>query len=315
MAVGPGDLVNVLTRDPARVLVYSPEGAQVGMWGNGTLGPRPHGITVGPDGRVYCVDEFNHTVHVFTGTGELLWDIGTSGAASDTGVDYSVTDLYDRTATIVRSAGPFNHPTALAVAPDGDFYVADGYGNARVHRFTPQGGLRHSWGEPGTGPGQFHVPHGICIDADNDLVLVADRENDRIQTFTPGGRYLESWIDLQRPADVTIGADRYVYVAELGRAVSHRSWTNPRVAAWQPSRLSVLDRRGNVLARIGAGDDPSAPGNMAAAHGIAVDSARRHHVAEITSTSVLKRPDAVDGRSVPATCHTFQKLARRPRAD
>jgi NHL repeat len=315
VAVGPGDVVHVLTRQPGKVLVYSARGVLLRSWEGGPLGERPHGIAVGADGAVYCVDEFDHTVHVYTSTGEHLRDIGISGKPSDTGVNFAIKDLYERTATITRPAGPFNHPAAIAVTPDSELYVADGYGNCRIHHFTSDGRLLQSWGEPGVGPGQFHIPHGICFDADNELVMVADRENERIQLFTPDGRHVGSWIGLQRPADVTLGPDGLVYVAELGRAISHRSWTRPPVGTWQPSRLSVLDRKGHALARIGVGGDPSAPGIMAAAHGIALDSLGDIYVAEITYTSLRTRADAVDGRPVPATCHTFQKLARRERAE
>lgn len=313
VAVGPSDVVHVLTRGPARILTYSSAGTPLRSWGEGSLGERPHGITVGPDGTVYCVDEFDHTVHVYTSSGDHLRDLGVSGRPSDTGVDYGIKDLYRRTATITRAAGPFNHPTALAVGPTGDLYIADGYGNARVHQLTSQGQLLRSWGEPGVAPGQFHIPHGLCVDADNELVLVADRENERIQAFTLDGRYVDSWTDLQRPADLCIGPDGLVYVAELSRTLSHRSWTRGSATSWQPSRLSVLDRRGKVLARLAVGDEPCAPGKMAAAHGISVDSVGDVYIAEITSTSVLTRPDAADGRQLPATCHTFQKLARTDR--
>src|SRR5438477_273239 len=83
------------------------------------------------------------------------------------------------------------------VAPGGDLYVTDGYGNARVHRFSAEGRLLQSWGEPGAGPGQFNLPHGIAVLADG-RVLVADRENDRIQLFDPEGKYLDQWTQVQR---------------------------------------------------------------------------------------------------------------------
>src|SRR5204863_2218931 len=95
--------------------------------------------------------------------------LGTPGRPSDTGatsIDYR---------TIKRAAGPFHFPTNLAVGPSGDLYVADGYGNACVHRFTPDGELLQSWGEPGNGPGEFHVPHGIAVDQAG-TGYVADRE-------------------------------------------------------------------------------------------------------------------------------------------
>ncbi len=48
------------------------------------------------------------------------------------------------------------------MSPDGDIYVSDGYRNARVHKYAPDGRLLFSWGSPGTDPGQFNVPHNIC---------------------------------------------------------------------------------------------------------------------------------------------------------
>src|SRR5688572_13634240 len=75
---------------------------------------------------------------------------------------------------------PFNHPTAVAVSLNGEIYVADGYGNSRVHKFSPDGRLLLSWGSPGKGPGQFRVPHSIWVDR-NQRVSVCDRENDRVQ--------------------------------------------------------------------------------------------------------------------------------------
>ena len=60
---------------------------------------------------------------------------------------------------------PFNHPTAAAQAPDGEIYVADGYGNSSVHRFTADGRLIRTWGGHGTGPGAFTTPHAIAVEA------------------------------------------------------------------------------------------------------------------------------------------------------
>src|SRR4051812_37411891 len=99
--------------------------------------------------------------------------IGTPGLASDTGYDRSVKGQHAKNATIKKSGPPFNRPTRLAVAPNGDLYVSDGYGNARVHRFSGEGRLLKSWGDPGAGAGQFMVAHGIGLDADG-RVLVAD---------------------------------------------------------------------------------------------------------------------------------------------
>src|SRR5262249_57949664 len=110
-----------------------------------------------------------------------------------------------------RAAGPFNYPTNLALSPAGEMYVTDGYGNARVHKFAPDGRLLLSWGEPGAGPGQFHLPHGVAVDAEG-TVYVADRENSRVQLFTPGGEYLGGGTEGGRRChDFVAGA--HVYVA------------------------------------------------------------------------------------------------------
>ena len=69
---------------------------------------------------------------------------------------------------------------------DGSLYITDGYGNARVHKFSKEGRHLFSWGEPGTGAGQFRVPHGIAVGPDG-TVVVADRENSRLQFFALTG--------------------------------------------------------------------------------------------------------------------------------
>ena len=85
---------------------------------------------------MYCVDDGNHTVRKFTPAGELIMTLGTSGVASDTGYDPAAGDIYFRSLTITRSGPPFNKPTNIAIGPNGDLYVCDGYGNARIHRFS-----------------------------------------------------------------------------------------------------------------------------------------------------------------------------------
>jgi sugar lactone lactonase YvrE len=96
------------------------------------------------------------------------------------------------------SGKPFCRCTHSALAPNGDIYVSDGYGNAAVHKFSPDGKLLKSWGTPGTGPGEFNLPHNICCDA-GGWVYVADRENDRVQIFDENGRYETQIVNMHRP--------------------------------------------------------------------------------------------------------------------
>src|SRR5574341_1360913 len=188
----------------------------VTRWGHGHF-QRAHGSCIGLAGSLYCTEDRNHTVSKFTPDGSLLMTLGTKGKPSDTGYRETA-DLFERIASITHGGPPFNRPTGIGIAPSGEMYVVDGYGNARVHRFTPQGELLASWGEPGPGPSQFRLPHNVWVDRWS-RVWVVDRENHRIQIFREDGKFLTQWTDLFRPTDVCIDRNDVVYVTELCRRV------------------------------------------------------------------------------------------------
>ena len=277
--------------------MYERDGRFVRSWGEDAFSERAHGITIGPDGSVYCVDDADHSVRKFTPDGELRMTLGMRGRPSDTGYDGAAY------ATIARAGPPFNRPTNLAIAPSGDLYVTDGYGNARVHRFAADGRLVASWGAPGGGPGEFRIPHGICILADG-RVLVADRENDRIQVFDLDGAYLEEWRDIQRPTHLCVGPDGLIYVAELWWRTGQRSQRFGEITADRYGRVTALRYDGTVVARWG-GTAPGTPGGFTAPHGIAVDSRGDVYVAEVTYTIGV-----ATGRVPAGGAPTVQKLAR-----
>ena len=290
------DRVHVFLRGPSPVRVFERDGTLVATWGDGVFA-RPHGIFIGPDDTVYCTDDFDHTVRAFAPDGTPRFTLGTSGRPSDTGatsVDYR---------TIQRAGPPFHYPTNLALGPSGDLYVADGYGNARVHRFSADGQLLQSWGEPGAGPGQFHVPHGIAVDRDG-TVLVADRENSRIQRFSPDGDYLSEWTDVARPCQIFVDREGWIYIAELGHRAGRWPGTGAAPEGATGGRVSIFDPSGVLHARWGGGDDPCAAGDFFAPHGIWVDSHGDLYVAEVT-LSAGARIGAVAG-----SCHTLQKFVR-----
>ena len=220
--------------------------------------------------------------------------MGIMNTPSDTGYDGKTTP------SVARAAGPFNRPTNIAVGPNGDYYISDGYGNARVHRFSPTGQLKHSWGEPGRVPGQFYLPHGIACAADG-RVFVCDRESDRIQIFSPDGEYLTEWTDTQRPTHLVFDAQGRAYVTELWWHVGDHSFTHGPITTARHARLSVFDTDGKLLSRVGT-PEATAPGSFAAPHGLAVDSKHDVYVSEVTWTFAVSR-----GRA-PEDCHTFQKL-------
>jgi DNA-binding beta-propeller fold protein YncE len=288
--------VFVFLRGPNPVQVFQRDGTALGSWGAGVF-VRPHGICIGPDDTVYCTGDFDHAVRAFSPEGKLRFTLGIPGRPSETGA----TSIDYRT---IRQAGPpFNYPTNLAVAPSGDLYVADGYGNARVHRFAPDGTLRQSWGAPGSGPGEFYVPHGIAV-APDGTVFVADRENSRLQLFSPDGVYQTEWTDVARPCQVFVDRAGDVFVAELGFRAGRWPGTGAAPAGATGGRVSIFDRSGVLQSRWGGGEDPCAPGDFCAPHGLWVDAHGDLYVGEVTLAGGVK------AGLVPGSCHSFQKFIR-----
>jgi DNA-binding beta-propeller fold protein YncE len=198
---------------------------------------------------------------------------------------------------------PFHRCTHTALSPKGEIYVSDGYGNAKIHKYSPDGKLLKSWGEPGSGPGQFHVVHGIAVDAAG-TVYIADRENSRIQLFSSDGEFVGEWTDVARPCQLAIDRAGWIYIAELGfRAGRWPGW-GPPVPGQTGGRVSIFDSKGKLHARFGGGENPCAPGDFFAPHGIWVDSRGDLYVSEVALAGGA-RAGLVDG-----SCHTLQKLVR-----
>src|SRR5689334_564927 len=147
------------------MMVFDRTGNFLRSWGEGEY-PRAHGVHMGPDESIYLTDDGGHFVRKCRlEDGKVLLELGVPGKPAE-----------------YMSGEPFHRCTHTALSPKGEIYVSDGYGNARVHKYSPDGRLLMSWGEPGTGEGEFNIVHNICCDADG-WVYVADRENHRVQMF------------------------------------------------------------------------------------------------------------------------------------
>jgi len=280
------DRVYLHTRKGERVMIYDEDGNFIKQWGDGVFN-NAHGIAIRGD-EVFCTDNGDSVIRIFDLDGNFKSMMGEPKKVSDTGYGGHKGRKIEihHNETVERAAGPFNGCCNVALARNGDIFVADGYGNARVHHFDKDGNLLNSWGEVGTGPGQFHLPHGIALDNDEN-VIVCDRENDRLQIFDRTGKLLHIWTDIIRPTDVTVDKDGLIYVSELWRPLEpgQGSFVHGYADHDLPGRMTVFYPDGTIAARWGGdSENRSAPGNFIAPHGLAVDSKGNLYVAEVCCT-------------------------------
>ena len=118
LALAPTGEVFVLQRQEPIITIYSHKGELIKEWRHPLL-DGGHALHIAEDGRVFLADWDDHLIMVFSSNGELF-----------TG---------DRQSQRPRFGKPFNHPTDVSIAPNGDLFITDGYGNACVHHFDPQG--------------------------------------------------------------------------------------------------------------------------------------------------------------------------------
>jgi DNA-binding beta-propeller fold protein YncE len=230
---------------------------------------------------LYFVDDGDHSIRKCTPDGEVLMTIGTPGEPAP-----------------IHSGQPFNRPTKVAFDPKTDeLYISDGYGNARVHKFSPDGKHLFSWGEYGTDPGQFNLVHSVCTDSDGK-VYIADRESHRVQIFDEGGRYLDQWNNLHRPCGLHI-EDDLVYIGQVPTQLEVNA-DYPNIGGC----VTIHDLNGHRLARLGDVWRGEGPGQFISPHGIAIDSHGDIYVGEVSW--------AAYGRNLspPREVRSFRKLVK-----
>ena len=300
VAVDSKDRVYVFNRGEHPVIVFDKDGKFLKAWGEGIF-KSSHGIFIDKQDTIYLTDDFDHTVRIFDTDGNMKMMLGESGVAADTG--YRVDE-----SPVLYASKPFNRVTNVAKAPNGDLYVADGYGNARVHRFSADGKLKQSWGTPGRGPGEFILVHAVAVDSAN-RVYVADQENSRIQIFNQDGLFLNMWTWVNRPNDIFIDDQDQIHIAELGWSKPVRTRIHDCAMCNAPAghdpiaRVTVCDPDGKIIARVG-GHNPLLPGNFIAPHGLWCDSGGDLYVGE-----VILRGGAIS-HLAPFKPPAFQKFKR-----
>jgi hypothetical protein len=266
--------------------VFDREGNFLRSWGEGMF-PRAHGIYIDADDMLYLTDDGDHTFRKCTPEGKVLLTIGIPGKPAP-----------------YMSGEPFHRCTHTALSPKGELYISDGYGNARVHKYSPDGKLLFSWGEPGTDPGQFNIVHNIVTDAEG-WVYVADRENHRVQVFNGEGRFEAQWNNLHRPCGLYChrAARAEFIIGELGPGMNVNR-NHPNLGP----RLTIVDKHGKRIARLGgengAGEEV---GKFLAPHGVTMDSRGDIYVGEVSYTNF---GNINPGKPVPAYLRSLQKLER-----
>ena len=279
------DRVHVYARTDHPYMVFDRSGNLVDHAGEDSF-DMAHSLYIDQADSVFVLSHRGHFIMKLDRDGKLILTLGERGKASDTGytregrVPASPWASGGGLPTVngVRHAGPpFNQPTDVAVAPNGDIFVSDGYRNCRVHQFAPDGRLLKSWGEPGNaqdlrnttdGPGLFHTPHGIWVEGAR--VFVLDRENNRIQIFTTEGNFVGMWTQLERPTDMYVDREGIAYVSEL------------------EDHVSILDLDGNLIGRFGS-ERSHAPGKFWGPHAIWVDSVGDLYVGEVLEGQRLQK--------------------------
>src|ERR1700722_16566395 len=250
------------------ILEFDPSGKLLKSFGAGMF-VFPHGITVDRDGNLWVTDGQGkdgkgQQIFKFTPDGKVLMTLGKAGIAGTT-------------------PDTFNQPSAVAIAPNGDIFVADGHGgdsNARVLKFDKNGKFIKTWGKKGTGPGDFDIPHCLAFDSQGRL-LVGDRNNNRIQIFDQDGNYISELKQFSRPSGIFIDKHEAIYVADSeSESVSknHYGWK-------RGIRIGNL-KDGSVTAFIP--DSVQIAPSTSSAEGVAADSKGNIYGAEVAQKDVKK---------------------------
>ena len=268
MAVDAAGRVYATTDSPNAVLTFNPGGALGGHWGNDLAGGL-HGCCIATvDGveALWMVHTAQHRIVKTTLNGELLWSIGWPQESGK----------YDDEAQF--------KPTGIAVAPDGRFWVSDGYGRGWIHAYAADGTWLRCFGGPGEEPGKFRTPHGIAWDARGATprLLIADRENHRVQVYTPEGEYVAHIDGFRRPCGIAIGPE-LLAVPDLA------------------GRVTLVDRDDRIVAHLGDNPDPAKRavngvppeqwrvGEFLAPHGATWDAAGALYVQDWNASGRLTR--------------------------
>jgi hypothetical protein len=229
-----GNIYFSMDAGPQGILVYSPDGKMIRGFAEKFVGI--HGMCLNDeDGQqyLYAAHLKGRQAVKMKLDGTVVWTIG-----------------FDA----VKQSGKYEKleqfsPTAIAVVPNGDVFIADGYGQNWVHQFDKNQKYVRSFGGKGKGDGQFNTCHGIALDkrGDKPLLLVCDRENHRLQHFDLDGKFVNVvWTDEKgraRPCSMSFHGD-HIAIADLA------------------GEVLILDGQNKLAATLGDNPDPKQRANF-----------------------------------------------------
>jgi sugar lactone lactonase YvrE len=258
----------VFHRSDPTILKFDPSGKLVASFGTGMF-VQAHGMTIDREGNVWVTDAQNkdgkgQQVFKLSPEGKVLMTLGKAGVVGE---------------------GPdtFSGPSDVAIAANGDIFVADGHAamsNGRIVKFSKDGKFIKAWGKTGSGPGEFNVPHSIAMDS-RGRIFVADRSNSRLQIFDQDGKFIDQWKQFGRPSGVYIDRNDTMYVADsqsnetqnpgFTRGVRIGSAKDGKVTAFIPDTKPDPDKNNN-----------------AGAEGVAADANGNIYVGDVTGMELRK---------------------------
>src|SRR5579871_1488925 len=266
------------------ILEFDPSGRLLKSFGAG-LFAYPHGFTVDNDGNLWASDVndsetvlgmsaknvagvvMGQEVLKLSADGKVLLTLGKEGVAGD---------------------GPdsFDRPAGVAIAPNGDIFVADGHypnkhNSARIVKFTKDGRFIKAWGRKGSAPGEFDEPHDIFIGGSQARVYVADRRNNRIQVFDQDGHFIAAWKQFGQPSSVFVGKDDTIYVGA--------SFPDPQAKKGELRGIVIGNAKdGSLKAFIPDPADPDKLDVGTSASGIAADDMGNVFAADVGTQNLRK---------------------------
>lgn len=173
-----GRLIMVTDETKNNIIIYDKSGKLITTWGHEF--PSGHGLTLfdagGEESLFICNPDPGRVVKT-TLDGVVLMELP---HPKDIGV-YKETERY--------------LPTETAIAPNGDIYVADGYGSQWILQFNSKGEFIRKFGGPGNEDSNFSTAHGVCIDnrdSQNITLICTSRGHNSFKRFTLDGKYLST---------------------------------------------------------------------------------------------------------------------------